>query len=133
MSLTCFGKAHLLNYAVKLLIIGVRFTEFYCAFDLLDMVVRIINPWFFLTTLKKRIRHFITKLLIHLQRGVWFTQFGQYWPVTILILEEKYKIWQVYKQTNLDMWSEKKKLSLHTGWAENNNDLFVELIPCKEL
>lgn len=29
MSLTCFGKAHLPSYAVKLLIIGVRFTEFY--------------------------------------------------------------------------------------------------------
>lgn len=34
---------------------------------------------------------------------------------------------------NLDMWLEKKKLSLYIGWVENNNDLFVELIFCKEL
>lgn len=54
MSLTCFGKAHLLSYAVKLLIIGVRFTEFYCTVDLLDMVVRIINPWFFFNNFKKK-------------------------------------------------------------------------------
>lgn len=90
MSLTCFGKAHLPSYAVKLLIIGVCFTEFYCTVDLLDLITCSDHQsLIFLTTLKKRIRHFITKLLIHLQRGVWFTQFGQYWPVAILILEEK--------------------------------------------
>lgn len=55
MSLTCFGKAHLLSYAVKLLIIGVRFTEFYCTVDLLDLITCSDHQsLIFLTTLKKK-------------------------------------------------------------------------------
>lgn len=133
MSLTCFGKAHLPSYAVKLLIIGVRFTEFYCTVDLLDMVVRIINPWFFFNNFKKKNKTLHYKTVdSSSERGV------------------VYSVWSILASYNLDSGGKvknmaslqtdesghvirKKKLSLHTGWAENNNDLFVELIPCKEL
>lgn len=48
MSLTCFGKAELLGYA------GTSpYPSFTIHLTFLDMVVRIINPLFFSTLLKK--------------------------------------------------------------------------------
>lgn len=55
MTLTCFGKAQLPSYAVKLL--GLRFTRvlLYVLFFLdICMVFRIINPFFFSTLFKKK-------------------------------------------------------------------------------